>query len=396
MMSSGNENTNTEIMDTQILKVDPSSIEFTQTENNDIIPIIKDEETKLNIEKAVKVLTETNQVVAFPTETVYGLGGSSLNSESVKSIYRAKNRPSDNPLISHVSSINQLERLLFDNEPIPEIYKPLIENFWPGPLTILLPVKSNSKISKLVTADQPTFAVRMPNHPIVRALISMSDLPLAAPSANASTRPSPTQALHVYHDLKGKIPLILDGGECEIGLESTVVDGLCSPPMLLRPGGVSLEDIKKYGGEKWSQIVVSKKTAGKTEPVRTPGMKYRHYSPTAKVILFLNCGDGEESIKKYIKDNNLQEKNLNIAILRSKKFKSLINEIKLIKIEKNLGLIGKDIQKNLFGFLRDVDENSDCKIDFIFVEGVDEDNEGLAIMNRLSKAASETIIGNSK
>ncbi|OWB57561.1 nucleotide binding protein [[Candida] boidinii] len=383
-------------MDTQILKVDPSSIEFTQTENNDIIPIIKDEETKLNIEKAVKVLTETNQVVAFPTETVYGLGGSSLNSESVKSIYRAKNRPSDNPLISHVSSINQLERLLFDNEPIPEIYKPLIENFWPGPLTILLPVKSNSKISKLVTADQPTFAVRMPNHPIVRALISMSDLPLAAPSANASTRPSPTQALHVYHDLKGKIPLILDGGECEIGLESTVVDGLCSPPMLLRPGGVSLEDIKKYGGEKWSQIVVSKKTAGKTEPVRTPGMKYRHYSPTAKVILFLNCGDGEESIKKYIKDNNLQEKNLNIAILRSKKFKSLINEIKLIKIEKNLGLIGKDIQKNLFGFLRDVDENSDCKIDFIFVEGVDEDNEGLAIMNRLSKAASETIIGNSK
>ncbi|OWB74530.1 nucleotide binding protein [[Candida] boidinii] len=383
-------------MDTQILKVDPSSIEFTQTENNDIIPIIKDEGTKLNIEKAVKVLTETNQVVAFPTETVYGLGGSSLNSESVKSIYRAKNRPSDNPLISHVSSINQLERLLFDNEPIPEIYKPLIENFWPGPLTILLPVKSNSKISKLVTADQPTFAVRMPNHPIVRALISMSDLPLAAPSANASTRPSPTQALHVYHDLKGKIPLILDGGECEIGLESTVVDGLCSPPMLLRPGGVSLEDIKKYGGEKWSQIVVSKKTAGKTEPVRTPGMKYRHYSPTAKVILFLNCGDGEESIKKYIKDNNLQEKNLNIAILRSKKFKSLINEIKLIKIEKNLGLIGKDIQKNLFGFLRDVDENSDCKIDFIFVEGVDEDNEGLAIMNRLSKAASETIIGNSK
>lgn len=396
MMSSGNENTNTEIMDTQILKVDPSSIEFTQTENNDIIPIIKDEETKLNIEKAVKVLTETNQVVAFPTETVYGLGGSSLNSESVKSIYRAKNRPSDNPLISHVSSINQLERLLFDNEPIPEIYKPLIEKFWPGPLTILLPVKSNSKISKLVTADQPTFAVRMPNHPIVRALISMSDLPLAAPSANASTRPSPTQALHVYHDLKGKIPLILDGGECEIGLESTVVDGLCSPPMLLRPGGVSLEDIKKYGGEKWSQIVVSKKTAGKTEPVRTPGMKYRHYSPTAKVILFLNCGDGEESIKKYIKDNNLQEKNLNIAILRSKNFKSLINEIKLIKIEKNLGLIGKDIQKNLFGFLRDVDENSDCKIDFIFVEGVDEDNEGLAIMNRLSKAASETIIGNSK
>ncbi|GMG40035.1 unnamed protein product [[Candida] boidinii] len=112
----------------------------------------------------------------------------------------------------------------------------------------------------------------MPNHPIVRALISMSDLPLAAPSANASTRPSPTKASHVYHDLKGKIPLILDGGECEIGLESTVVDGLCSPPMLLRPGGVSLEDIKKYGGEEWSQIVVSKKTAGKTEAVRTPAI----------------------------------------------------------------------------------------------------------------------------
>ena len=222
---------------TRILKVRPESIQFVNDK-----PQISDNETLINLEIAAKELTTTHNAIGFPTETVYGLAGSALSDESVKSIYKAKNRPADNPLIVHISSIEQLKRKLINYE-IPQVYLDLISHFWPGPLTILLPITKDSPISKLVTANQDTFAVRMPNHPVARALIAMSDTPIAAPSANASTRPSPTLAEHVYHDLNGKIPLILDGGACDVGVESTVIDGLVDPPMLLRPGGVSLEDI---------------------------------------------------------------------------------------------------------------------------------------------------------
>ncbi|KAG7832878.1 hypothetical protein KL919_004542 [Ogataea angusta] len=315
-----------------------------------------------------------------------------LSSESVKSIYAAKNRPADNPLISHVSSIDQLKRkLMVPGQEIPEIYAPLIQKFWPGPLTILLPMPENvhdSPISQLVTSGQPTFAVRMPQNPVARALIHISDLPLAAPSANASTRPSPTTAAHVYHDLKGRIPLILDGGPCDVGLESTVVDGLCDPPMLLRPGGISLEQIKQAGGPRWQNIVVAKKTAGKLEPVRTPGMKYRHYSPTAKVVLFNNCADGREKVKAYLEKNNLQNKK--IALLKTRRFAPANDISPLISYDGTLGNSGDEIQRNLFSALRALDAE---EYDYILIEGVEETGEGLAIMNRLSKAASETING---
>ena len=238
---------------TRILKVRPESIQFVNDK-----PQISDNETLINLEIAAKELTTTHNAIGFPTETVYGLAGSALSDESVKSIYKAKNRPADNPLIVHISSIEQLKRKLINYE-IPQVYLDLISHFWPGPLTILLPITKDSLISKLVTANQDTFAVRMPNHPVARALIAMSDTPIAAPSANASTRPSPTLAEHVYHDLNGKIPLILDGGACDVGVESTVIDGLVDPPMLLRPGGVSLEDIKRVGGKLWENIVVAKR-----------------------------------------------------------------------------------------------------------------------------------------
>ena len=159
----------------------------------------------------------------------------------------------------------------------------------------------------------------MPNHPVARALISISDTPIAAPSANASTRPSPTLAEHVYNDLNGKIPIILDGGACDVGVESTVIDGLVDPPMLLRPGGVSLEEIKNMV-VKNGRMLLLLKTAGKLEPVKTPGMKYRHYSPTAKVILFVNCGDGKEAILNYLKQNNIDCNNTKIALLKSCNF----------------------------------------------------------------------------
>lgn len=366
---------------TRILKVRPESIQFVNDK-----PQISDNETLINLEIAAKELTTTHNAIGFPTETVYGLAGFALSDESVKSIYKAKNRPADNPLIVHISSIEQLKRKLINYE-IPQVYLDLISHFWPGPLTILLPITKDSPISKLVTANQDTFAVRMPNHPVARALIAMSDTPIAAPSANASTRPSPTLAEHVYHDLNGKIPLILDGGACDVGVESTVIDGLVDPPMLLRPGGVSLEDIKRVGGKLWENIVVAKKTAGKLEPVKTPGMKYRHYSPTAKVVLFVNCGDGINAIENYLTNNKVDTSATKIALLKSKHF----GEGHPHFIIKRLGTTGNEISHNLFKYLREVDEED--KVELIFVEGIDETNEGLAVMNRLSKAAMEVVNG---
>lgn len=358
---------------TEILPVSKTAISFDENDNL----IISDPETKLNLEKAAKVLSSSNQVVAFPTETVYGLGGSSFNDESIKNIYKAKNRPADNPLITHISSKSQIKK--FFNIDIPKIYLPLIEKFWPGPLTILLPInQENTKLSKLTTANQPTFAVRLPSHPIARALIHISQVPVAAPSANASTRPSPTLASHVYHDLQGKIPLILDGGASNVGVESTVVDGLSDPPMLLRPGGVSLEEIIEIGGDDWKNIRVAKRVADDNEPVKTPGMKYKHYSPTAKVVLV----NKESDIKEFIKQNELQDKKL--ALLTAQTFKG--DEFK--GIVDHLGKTKEKISANLFNYLRKIDE---LDVDLIFVEVVDEKDEGLAIMNRLKKAASETI-----
>lgn len=360
-------------MNTKILKVDPKSIKF---DNNDRL-IISDSETEKNLKEAANLISKTNNVVAFPTETVYGLGGNSFNDESIKNIYKAKSRPSDNPLISHISSKSQIKE--FFNIDIPEIYLPLVNRFWPGPLTILIPVDENSKISRLTTVNQPTAAVRMPVHPVARALIHLSNVPIAAPSANASTRPSPTLASHVYHDLNGKIPLILDGGPSDIGVESTVVDGLSDPPMLLRPGGISLEQIKKYGGDFWQTVKIAKKVADENEIVKTPGMKYKHYSPTARVILV----EHEDSIDNYIKENDLANKKL--SLLTAENF----NGDNFSGLTKNLGKTKKEISSNLFKYLREFDEEHN--VDIIFIESIDETNEGLAIMNRLKKAATTHI-----
>lgn len=363
---------------TTVLPVDRASIAFQHD-----VPHISDAATENSLRIAASAVKQPGLVVAFPTETVYGLGGSALHDDSVRAIYAAKNRPADNPLIVHVSSLEQIERLILTQlHKIPAVYEKLIEKFWPGPLTVLLPIEEGSPVLLLVTAGQNTVGVRMPNHPVARALIALSDTPLAAPSANASTRPSPTLAAHVKHDLDGKIPYILDGGACEVGVESTVVDGLTSPPMLLRPGGVSAEDIRRYGGGEWSDVVLAKMTAGKLEAVKTPGMKYRHYSPTAKVVLFCNCGDGHDAVKRY-----LAGKSGTFALLRAGKFApgSALGEF---AFERHMGATPAAVARSLFRDLRDADEQG---VDLILVEAVDESGDGLAVMNRLRKAASETI-----
>lgn len=368
-------------LSTKVLPVNRGAISFV----NDM-PVFAEKATQDNLELAAKEIQKPGTVVAFPTETVYGLGGSALNDESVKAIYRAKNRPADNPLIVHVSSVDQIQRLILTKlHTIPGVYNNLITKFWPGPLTILLPVEEGSPVLKLVTAGQNTVGVRMPDHPVARALIALSDTPLAAPSANASTRPSPTLASHVFHDLNTKIPYILDGGACSVGVESSVVDGLVNPPMLLRPGGLTVEDIREYGGGEWGQVVMAKKTAGKMEAVRTPGMKYRHYSPTAKVVLFVNCGDGKRAVGQYMRG---KEVNGQVAVLRAGQFASS-SELGLPDaVERSMGATAGEVAHSLFKLLREVDE---MDVGMILVEGVEESGDGLAVMNRLSKAAFETI-----
>lgn len=248
--------------------------------------------------EAATQLRTGNTPVAFPTETVYGLGADATRSSAVLGIYAAKQRPADNPLIVHISSLSQLRRLLRSPsdqsstypdssvDSIPPIYHPLISRFWPGPLTIILPLPSPSPLAPQVTASLPTFGARMPSSLLALVLIRLADTPIAAPSANTSTKPSPTTAAHVLQDLSGRIDLILDGGPCDVGVESTVVDGLSYPPVVLRPGSVSIEMLRQYRG--WERVVVGYKDVSKgmdgTVP-RAPGMKYRHYSPKAKVIL---------------------------------------------------------------------------------------------------------------
>lgn len=391
---------------TQILKVDPAAIHFSDTAHIDgSLPTFSCPETEKNLLKAASIIRDSSETVAFPTETVYGLGGSSLNDESVRNIYKAKNRPSDNPLITHISSLSQLNRKIYsentgDSKPftnIPDIYHPLIEKLWPGPLTILLPIpKGQNTLSALTTANQPTFACRIPANPVARALISLSDTPIAAPSANASTRPSPTTAQHVYHDLQGRIPLILDGGKCSVGVESTVIDGLVTPPMLLRPGGLTYEDILRIGGDSWKDCLVESKISVKdNEKVKTPGMKYRHYSPKAKVILLVPNDSAKEISQERIEilrstiANEVQkEGSQKVAFLSSRYLTG--SSLGINCIHESLGTSGKEIQANLFALLRKVDEEDNA--DLIIVEGTEANDEGLAIMNRLRKAASNNTI----
>ncbi len=306
---------------TQVLRVNASklgAVIFSDDQlafrGNWSIDLDDDSSDALNIQMAADIIRSSDIPVAFPTETVYGLGADATRSSAVRGIYRAKQRPSDNPLIVHVCSLEQLRGLLqpkrlrnghkpshptepermfgakcdierYPPDPIPKIYRPLIRRFWPGPLTILLPNPDDSVLAPEVTAGLPTFGARMPNSLLALALIKLAGVPLAAPSANASTKPSPTAAEHVKQDLDGRIDIILDGGPCDVGVESTVVDGLSDPPVILRPGGIGIDQLRECQG--WENVVIGYKDGSESNMApKAPGMKYRHYSPRATVVLF--------------------------------------------------------------------------------------------------------------
>ncbi|KAL2807640.1 telomere recombination-domain-containing protein [Aspergillus granulosus] len=382
------------------------------------------------IAEAANLLQTSDIPVAFPTETVYGLGADATRSDAVQGIYKAKQRPSDNPLIVHIDSLEMLDRLLNPvvNSPhggktarniIPAIYKPLIERFWPGPLTILLANPSGSCLAPEVTSNLTTFGARMPSSPLARLLIHVADRPLAAPSANASTKPSPTAAEHVHHDLKGRIELILDGGPCGVGVESTVVDGLSEPPSILRPGGVSIEEIQACPGWETVQLGYHDGTFDVKEVPRAPGMKYRHYSPKARVVLF-EVGSEPQTVVNHVK-RDLEDTAVgahSIGIVRTRTWQRGLQLLPEDEIEIQSSpvpslvdsLIGfsvpvgdktkevfdcylgsdiKDIARNLFASLRAMDEK---EVDVIYVEGVtDHEFLSAAVMNRLRKAAGSTF-----
>ena len=228
---------------------------------------------------AVAAILRDGGIAALPTETVYGLAGNALDPETVAAIYAAKGRPSDNPLIVHVADAADLASIARE---VPPAAHALAEQFWPGPLTIVLPRQPH--VPDRVTAGRDTVAVRVPSHEAFRAVLRESGVPLAAPSANRAGSPSPTTAAHVLHDLDGRVPAVLDGGACDVGVESTVIDLTSTPARLLRPGGVSLEQLREVLGE----VDVDPAVVGEMAPDRTPGapgMKYRHYAPVAPLVV---------------------------------------------------------------------------------------------------------------
>lgn len=358
-----------------------------------IIKIHSKKPEKKILEKAAKII-KRGGLVAFPTETVYGLGANALNKKAVRKIFEAKKRPLDNPVIVHIAEDKDLFKLV---KKIPKEAKILIKKFWPGPLTLVLfrkttthpprpPIPRFARNGPLivpdeVTAGSDTVAIRMPKNKIALELIKASGVPIAAPSANLAGRPSPTTAEHVFEDLGDKTDLILDGGKTKIGVESTVVDLTVKPPLILRPGGITLEELKKVLKDiKPHPFLLGEKLKDKI--VKSPGMKYRHYAPKAPLILIE--GDLRERLKKFKQLINFyREQKKKVGIMSSQETKKFLKNGDLILVvgsRKNL----KEISRNLFKTLRKFDQKG---VDVILAETFPERGIGLAIMHRLKKAA---------
>ena len=338
----------------------------------------KPDPTKIDI--AARVI-QKGGLVAFPTETVYGLGADALNSDAVLALFEAKKRPLDNPPIVHVANASEVYRL------VQEVSKKaglLMKTFWPGPLTLVF--KRSSLIPNVTVAGLDTVAIRMPKHKVALALIKQSGLPIAAPSANLAGKPSPTTAKHVYEDLNGRIDVILDGGATNIGVESTVVDLTVDPPLVLRPGGTSFEALKKVLGDVKLHPFVQAEEELPLEKVRSPGMKHRHYAPKAEVILVEGApGAVTSKIKELSESYSLKGAKVGILATDETQAAYKADVVKSLGSRFNLAVVAQ----NLFRLLREVDAEN---VDVIIAEGVSSEGIGLAIMNRLRKASGYHIV----
>lgn len=324
-------------------------------------------------------LIRKGEVVAFPTETVYGLGGNGFMEDAVHKIYEAKGRPSDNPLILHVCDIDMVERLV---KKMPPAARKSMEVFWPGPLTVILP--KTEIVPGCVTGGLESVAVRMPSHQVALELIRRSGVPIAAPSANTSGRPSPTKAEHVMEDLKGKIPMILDGGAVLVGVESTIVDFTEDIPVILRPGRITKEDLEKVIGCK---VQMNTSFRGEDNGIpKAPGMKYRHYAPKAQMTLIL--GERQAVVDEI---NRLTEKDrkqgIRTGVIGTDETVDLYcaDEVVSVGQRKNM----ETVTANLYDVIRGFDHKD---VDVIYSEGFEGEPLEEAVMNRLVKAAGHRII----
>lgn len=345
-------------METKIIKIDKNNID------------------KKDIELAASLI-KSGEVVAFPTETVYGLGANGLDEVAVRKIYKAKGRPSDNPLILHIANLEDLYVLVKE---VPDIALKVMDKFWPGPLTIVF--KKKDIVPDIISAGLDTVAIRMPENKIAKEIILKSGVPIAAPSANTSGRPSPTRAGHVIEDMKEKIPMIIDGGNTDVGLESTVIDLSSDTPMILRPGGISYEDLK----ELIPNLIEDKSILDEKFIPKSPGQKYRHYAPKSEMILF----EGEiEDIVKEIKNKTeiYQSQGKKVGIMGTEETKDFYTEGVVLVVGSRDDKA--TISSNLFQTIRSFDNKN---VDIILGEAIDLEGIGKAIMNRMMKAAGGKIV----
>ena len=329
--------------------------------------------TEENIRLGGRLLSE-GQLVGFPTETVYGLGANALDEAAVCSIFAAKGRPQDNPLIVHVAGKEDAFPLCH----VTPLAEKLMDAFWPGPLTLVMPKKDI--VPHATCAGLDSVGVRCPDHPVALALIQAAKVPVAAPSANTSGKPSPTRAKHVFEDMQGKIPLILDGGDCTVGVESTVLSVTGDIPVILRPGKVTQQDIAAVAGDcKVADSVMRPLRENESAP--SPGMKHRHYAPEGKMTIVQGRDEGQVvSLLKAMYDENE-----NACILCRENLMTAFDERRVF----SLGNTPEDTARILFAALRDMD---DMKVSRILCQGWDTGGVGLAVMNRMARAAAFDII----
>lgn len=329
----------------------------------------------LNKIKEAATSIKNSELVLFPTETVYGIGANALDEKAVSKIFKAKGRASDNPLIVHICNTDMLESLVKN---IGEIEQKLMDNFWPGPLTIIFDRKEC--IPNIVTAGLDTVGIRMPSNIVAQKLIEFASLPIAAPSANVSGKPSGTKVEDIIDELDGKVDYILDSGMVDIGVESTVLRVIDNQVHILRPGKITAEDIERLG----IKVVIEKQIMEEckiNERVLSPGMKYRHYAPNTKCLLVYS--DNQDKLIDAINKEVELEKNV-LVLGRTRNLEKYNAQNKL-----DMGDTLEEISKNIFTLLRKVDS---YKVDLVIIEGVKKQGLGLAIMNRLIRACEHNYI----
>ena len=344
-----------------------------------LVKIHQIEESQEEIEEAAQLIRR-GEVVAFPTETVYGLGGNGWKQDAVRKIYEAKGRPSDNPLILHICDMEMIGELAKE---VPESAKKAMEYFWPGPMTVIL--KKSDKVPGCVTGGLDTVAVRMPSDETARELIRRSGVPIAAPSANTSGRPSPTKAEHVWEDLNGKIPMILDGGAVKVGVESTIIDFTVEPPVILRPGRITKKALEDVIGCPSEMNTSMKETDGGVP--KAPGMKYKHYAPKARMILVLGSSREKvtEKINELVSEARSRGQRTGVMATDESEAYYQADEVVSVGTRKNM----ETVMANLYDVLRGFDDRG---VEIIYSEGFEGEPLEEAVMNRLVKAAGHEII----